>query len=166
MTIYKLSPTKFKIFFSKTEIKYGFGGYENLIFMHDITKEKIKSLLINILKPPFNDALIKGKIVILKTGCVMTLDIKSKSKESVYLFQNCDCLIRNISYLYPFFKSEKSDLYLFEKEYYLFLKREFLPLKKYKIKNKILASKAKEYGKPLVLNDAIYRFGKAFIKDF
>lgn len=166
MTIYKLSPNKFKIFFSKTEIKYGFGGYENLIFMQDITKKKIKSLLVNIIKPHFDNMIVKGKIAFLKNGCLMTIDITSQKKEAVYLFQNSDCLIGNISYLYPFFKFEKSDLYLFEKKYYLFLQREFLPLKKYKTKNKILTSKAKEYGKPLVLNNAIYRFGKAFIKDF
>ncbi len=166
MTIYRISPNKFNIFLTKTEIQYGFGGYENLIFMQNGTKEKIKSLVLNILKPTFNNMTLKGKIVILKSGCIINIDIINKGKETVYLFENCDRLIGNISYLYPFFKFEKSDLYLYKNEYYLSTNREFLPLKKYKTKNKILIAKAKEYGKPLVLNDAIYRFGKAFIKDF
>ncbi len=166
MTIYRLSPDNFKIFLTKTEIKYGFGGYENLIFMKNGTRKKIKSLVLNIIKPPFNNMIIRGKIVILKSGCLINIDIIKETEETVYLFENCDRLIRNIGYLYPFFKFEKSDLYLYKNEYFLALNREFLPLEKYKTKNKILVAKAKEYGKPLVLNDAIYRFGKAFIKDF
>ncbi len=166
MTIYRLSPNKFKIFLTKTEILYGFGGYDSLIFMRNKTKEKIKSLVLNILKPPFNNMMIKGKIIVLKSGCFINIDIINSNNESVYLFENCDRLIKNISYLYPFFKFEKSDLYLYKNKYYLSISREFLPFKKYKIKNKILIESAKEYGKPLVLNNAIYRFGKAFIKDF
>lgn len=166
MTIYKLSPNKFKIFLTKTEIIYGFGGYVNLVFMQNKTKEKIKSLVLNTINIPFNNMTIKGKIVVLKSGCFINIDLKPRKNETVYLFENCDVLIENIGYLYPFFKSEKSDLYLFKNEYYLSLNREIPPLKKHKIKNKTLIECAKEYGKPLVTNDAIYRFGKAFIKDF
>ena len=164
MTVYKLSDNSIKIFLTKTEIIYGFGGYENLIFMKNDTKEKLKALIMNTVSPTIKNMSLKGKISFLKEGCIISFDAIKRKNEFSYLFKNAESLISSMLFLYKAFKFVKSDLYLFERKYYLFSEIS-LPVNS-EILDEIEIEKAKEYGKVLALNDAICRFGKAFIKDF
>ena len=164
MTVYKLNDKKFRIYLTYAEIKLGFGGRHNLINMDKLVKYKLNSLICNTLK---DKKITNGKIYLLKNkGCIITIFTNCNYEKYLFEFKKSEDLIKTIIFIFKEHKNVKSDLYLLDKKYNLIIKDSKPPvLKNYKT-NKILISKTEEYGKPLILNNAIYRFGKAFINNF
>jgi len=177
MTVYKINRNKLRIYLTDTEVKKGFGGYKSLIEMSKSTKHRLNALLCNIVKAHFeevNAIKINGKISFFQnSGCYIMLDFitENQNKKTVFKFADGESLINAILSVFKRERAIKSDLYLMKDGYRLIAESCESIFKNKNIKysvsqNPIDIAYTKEYGKPLIINDAIYLFGKAFFKDF
>ena len=163
MTVYKIDSTHVKIILTELEVNLGFGGIEKLLLMRKKTKEKLKSLIFNTVNLPEKNIKINGKIAILKDkGCVLRVQFLSKKDFFIYCFENSESLINTVVSVFKEYKHQKSDLYLLDNGYRLITYKKLPELEP--LQRQIDFEYTNEYGKPLIKNNAIYQFGKAFIK--
>ena len=101
-----------------------------------------------------------------------TLQRKAEKNEILFVFQNSEALTDGISFLYKKKPLIKSSLYKNNIGYQLILTaddrwptiRELSEFANYKTKNYIRIASIKEHHKPLILNNAVKIYGKAFLK--
>ncbi len=183
MTVSVVSAKKIKVTLTHTEVIACFGEYESLINLTPKTKICLILLLNDIISKhlPFLKANeISAKISLIKNrGCIITLSAplyktECTEAECLFEFSNSDALTNGITELYKNKSNHKflSQLYETDKGYCLivrcknpteklFLLHEFCP----KISEDARDIEyVREYGKPLILNSAIKRYGKAFLK--
>ncbi len=179
MTVYNENLDEIKIILTHTEVIACFGSYEKLTLMGDNIKTSLSLLISEItrnkIKNP-EDYEIKGKIIARKNfGCNIVLKLykteRLKNLPTIFIFKHSEDLIFAVKTVFSFFKNVPSDLYLMPDGYRLVIKKsrfEIVPSEfNINVKNSnIDLAFTEEYGKPLILNDAIYRLRKAFIKDF
>lgn len=184
MTILPIAEDKIKITLTHTEVIACFGEYEQLVALTPKVKLSLNLLLNEAIvdKKLFSDnCKISAQIRVIKSvGCEILLTaIKLKKKK---LYQNClfkfsdsDNLTKGILRLYkntdlPIFDSE---LYKYNEEYHLIISGENLKenlffLNEYSsfISEEVTDIEyTREYAKPIIMSNAIKKYGCAF-KDF
>ncbi|MBR4116948.1 MAG: adaptor protein MecA [Clostridia bacterium] len=95
-------------------------------------------------------------------------------REFLFVFSDCDSLTSGMLFLYRLKKAFKSELYKNDNEYRLIIssnsfKPYFFTLCEYCMRssrNIFEIELTKEYGKPLILGNAVKVYGKYFSKDF
>ncbi len=163
---------KIIITLTNTEVLCTFGSYEKLFALDKNTKYAINALLKEVLNSHkiFNKTdKILAKIKLKKPeGCEITLF--KETREYILYFSNSRNLDKAISYLSARkLKTEQSSLYKTENGYFLLIESEkpfpvFNEFCTNIINSKITSAYIKEYGKPLIKNDAIGVYSK-IIKD-
>ncbi len=101
-----------------------------------------------------------------------TLQKRIRKGEILFTFQNSDALTDGIIFLYRKKPFIKSSLYINNSNYLLILTaddrwpiiRQLSEFASFKTKNYIQIAIAREHLKPLILNNAVKIFGKAFLK--
>ncbi len=101
-----------------------------------------------------------------------TLQRKVQKSEVLFAFNTSDALTDGIIFLYKKKPFIKSSLYINNKNYLLILTaddrwptiKQLLEFASYKTKNYIQIASVKEHFKPLILNNAVKVYGKAFLK--
>lgn len=183
MTVSLITKNKLKIALTHTEVLACFGEYEQLFSMTPRVKTALNLLLSDIIasKRVFSDnCKISAKLEVKRNfGCEITLTAlssqrKAPEKECIFEFSDSEALTHGITELYKN-KSNlrfKSHLYKTESGYRLiascknpkeslFLLNEFC----FKISDNLKDIEyTKEYGKPLILNCAIEKYGRIFLK--
>lgn len=161
MTVYRLSENRLKIALTNTEIALGFGSLRELVSMSESVKLRLKLLISNIAKSFSSPSeKIKARLTInADKSCFIELYFV---KLYLYHFNTSEGLIKSVIKIFPFYKNTKSDLFLMDNGYRLLSASKLNDLSKYESQNSIHIAYTKEHGKPLILNNAIYRFGKAF----
>lgn len=158
---------KLKITLTNTEVLTIFGGYEELLTLNKNTKYAVYALIREILdEEQYNTNKATIKIKSKKPlGCEITLN--SEENEYLLFFSNCRELEKAIKALN---KNLKSALYKTESSYCLLIKSlSEKPLIKaqsfcYGSSNsKLIAAHIREYAKPLIKDNAIDIWHKAFI---
>lgn len=178
MTVYNESHDEIKIILTHTEVIACFGSYEKLTLMSDNIKTSLTLLISEVTKDLIKnpkDYEIKGQIVARKNfGCRILLKLSKPQKTAfspiIYIFSDSESLIYAIKTAFAKTKAQ-SDLYLMDSGYRLTVKncRPKIFPQEFGFKSQsgeIALAYTEEYGKPLILNDAIYRLQKTFIKDF
>ena len=97
---------------------------------------------------------------------------KVYKSEVLFAFNNSDTLTDGIIFLYQKKPFIKSSLYLNNKSYLLILTaddrwptiKQLLEFASYKTKNYIQIESVKEHFRPLIINNAVKVYGKAFLK--
>ncbi len=95
-------------------------------------------------------------------------------REYLFIFGDCESLTSGILFLYRLKQSFKSELYKSGDEYRLIISSNsfkpcFFTLKEYcerSSRNIFEIELTKEYGKPLILQNAVKVYGRYFAKDF
>lgn len=183
MTVSKVAQNKIKIFLTHTEVITCFGEYEKLLGLSPKVKTSLNLLLSDILSkhPLFNgNKKISAKIKLCKDfGCEIILTAllpkrKIPNSECVFVFQDSDALTSGIWELYKNKTNHRylSHLYKTDNGYSLIINSQnpkehlfFLNEFCFKIEsNSEYIAYTKEYGKPLILNCAIEKYGKIFSK--
>ncbi len=103
---------------------------------------------------------------------VPTLTRKAEKGEVLFVFDNSEALTDGILFLYNKKPLIKSSLYKTTTDYRLILTADYrwptikqlLEFASYKTKNYIQIASVKEHFKPLILNNAVKVYGKAFFK--
>ncbi len=183
MTVSVLAQNKIKIILTHTEVISCFGEYSKLCSLTPLVKTSLTMLFSDIIASsnvfPEN-CKISAKIKVKESvGCEITLTAfspgrKAVAEEWVFLFPDSESLTKALIELYKA-KSNlrfQSHLYKNDSSYCLFLrcknaKERFFWLNEFcfgKTNDAITAAHIKEYGKPLILNCAIEKYGKAFLK--
>lgn len=181
MTVHEIGKSILKITITDTEVISYFGAYEKLYTMSSNVQYTINLLLRDIIaehREFFQNTDIKGGIkAVKKCGCEITLyrrplrDIAEK--EYVFLFNSSESLTKAILVLYSSKQTAniKSSLYKMPDSYCLIIKSRYA--ERIFIMNEFACKKAdslffndyvKEYGKPLIINNAVSRYGSAFSK--
>lgn len=162
MTVYRLAENRLKIALTNTEIALGFGGLNELISMNESVRLRLKLLITNIASSFTSSGdKVKVKLTInADKGCYIELYFV---KPYLYHFSTSEGLIKSVIKIFPSCKNIKSDLFLMDNGYRLLCANRLNGLFKNESQNNIHIAYTKEYGKPLILNNAIYRFGRAFI---
>ncbi len=178
MTVYDINPNQIRISLTHTEVIACFGSYSKLAKMSDNIKASLSALVYNVAKAHIKtqqNYKIKGRIYAKENnGCKINIYFtvlhKQKSIPIIYSFKNSENLICAVNMLYKSENSLRSDLYKMSDSYRLIIEHyeNSLTLNEFDCKvfnSPIMLAHTKEYGKPLILNNAIYRLGKAFIKE-
>lgn len=182
MTVSIVAQNKIKITLTHTEVITCFGEYEKLCSLSPKVKASLNMLLSDIITTNslfHKSCKISAKIKVRKSfGCEIILTAllpkrTSPEKECIFEFSDSEALTAGIFELYKN-KSTlrlRSHLYKTDNSYQLmvscsnpkerlFLLHEFC----FKISDSFLDIEyTKEYGKPLILNCAIEKYGKAFL---
>ena len=183
MTVSVVSAKKIKVTLTHTEVIACFGEYERLLNLTPKTKICLMLLLNDIISkhlPLLKADEISAKISLVKNrGCIITLTAplcktEGTDTECLFKFQDSNALTNGITELYKNKANHKflSQLYESNNGYCLivrckspterlFLLHEFCP---YISEDKKDIEYVREYGKPLILNSAIKKYGKAFLK--
>lgn len=178
MTVYNQSLDEIKIILTHTEVIACFGSYEKLTLMGENIKSSLSLLISEVTKDKIKnpkDYEIKGQIIAKKNfGCKIVLKLSKietlETLTAVYLFENSEKLISGIKILFAN-STPLSDLYLMPDGYRL-ITRNFklkFPAKEFELNfsnSPIHIAYTLEYGKPLILNNAVSKLRKTFIKDF
>ena len=181
MNVYTIAQNKIKISLTHTEVIACFGEYDRLYNMSQKTKTALTLLLNDIITahPIFNkNCKISAKIKLKRNiGCEIVLtalsaERNSPPKECIFEFSDSESLTRGIVELYKNRRYSKlrSHLYKTENGYRLMVnckdpKNRLFLLHEYCFKisdSPRDIEYTKEYGKPLILNCAIEKYGKAF----
>ncbi len=176
MTVYNISPNQIRISLTHTEVIACFGSYKNLAKMNDNIKNCLSALVYNVVKNHVKtqqNSKIKGTVYAKKnSGCKIKICFADEQihTPTIYCFKNSEDLICAANILFKSKYIIKSDLYKMSDSYRLILDHyaNLLNLNEFECKtfnSPIMLAHTKEYGKPLILNNAIYRLGKAFIKE-
>lgn len=183
MTVSVLAQNKIKILLTHTEVITCFGKYDTLYSLTPKVKTSLNMLLSDIITTHslFNrNCKISAKIKVRKNlGCEILLVAllpkrKTPDNECIFEFSDTEALTAGITELYKNKRNLRflSHLYKTEQGYSLivncknpkerlFLLNEFC----FKISDsKNAVEYTKEYGKPLILNCAIERYGEFFSK--
>lgn len=165
MTVYRLTENRLKIALTYTEITLGFGGLRELVSMNEKVKLRLKLLISNVANSFYiQGEKIKARLSITADkGCFIELCF---ANPYLYYFHSSEQLIKSVINIFPMCKNIKSDLFLMDNGYRILSSAKLNGFCECESQNGIHIAYTKEYGKPLILNNAIYRFGKAFIKDF
>lgn len=182
MTVYEIGKTMLKITLTDTEVISCFGAYEKLYTMSYGIQLAINLLLRDIIsehKNFFENSKITAGIKAVKNcGCEITLYCRkslrnSPKKEYIFCFDDSESLTQAILTLLNRNNTRnlESSLYKMPDCYCLiitsrdanniFIINEFCNKKS---NPKFYAEYVKEYGKPLIINNAINRYGVAFSK--
>ena len=176
MTVFDMNPNQIRISLTHTEVIACFGSYKSLMNLNDRIKDRISALVYNVIKHHIKtqqNCKIKGTIYAKKNnGCKINIYFVSEQTHipTIYSFKNSENLICAANMLFKSKYTLRSDLYKMSDSYRLIIDNYNNPLNLSefycKVYNSpIMLAHTKEYGKPLILNNAIYRLGKAFIKE-
>lgn len=184
MTVSELGENKIRVSLTDTEVLCCFGNYERLFQMTDAIKSAFNALLIDIIKK-HSSVLGKGRVIVQikaqkSLGCeiILTCAIPKRKllkKEILLEFSDSESLIHFILYLYRKKRYYRllSSVYKLKNSYFLIISHRNCNELLYSAKEfcrKITeggnkAEFIKEYGKPIILNNAIEEFGKYFSKE-
>lgn len=178
MTVYNTNIDEIKIILTHTEVIACFGSYEKLTLMGDNIKSSLSLLVSEVTKSRIKnikDYEIKGQIVARKNyGCRIILKLTKITEHipthDIYSFKNSENLIAAIKTVF-LNTDAKSDLYLMPDGYRLIINdcNNLMPPFESGIEttnSPIALAFTKEYGKPLILKNALFKLKKAFIKGF
>ena len=178
LTVYNTNLDEIKIILTHTEVIAYFDSYEKLTLMGDNIKKSLSLLVGEVAKSRvenIKDYEIKGQIVARKNyGCRIILKLIKITEHIptpyIYIFKNSESLIRAIETVF-FNTDANSDLYLMTNGYRLIINNcnNLIPPFELGIEttsSPIALAFTKEYGKPLILKNALLKLKKAFIKDF
>lgn len=180
MTVTQINENQLKITLSNTEVLGCFGEYEKLNRMSDSIKASLSALLREILTDygfTRKHCRLIAKLKIQKPiGCEITVSALQKghftNTKMLFEFDNLEELTIGILHLY---KSNnhmpQSSLYKFDNRYRLIIKsrensKAFFTINEFcqtKSVSPITIAYTEEYGTPLIENNAIEIYGKAFI---
>lgn len=182
MTVSVIAQNKIKISLTHTEVIACFGEYEKLLSLSPKVKNSLNMLLNDILSTHslfYGNCKISAKIRLIKSyGCEIILTAllpkrKTPNKECVFEFSDTSALTGGITELYKNKTNLRflSHLYETDSGYRLIINCKnpkenlfFLHEFCFKISDSPQDIEyTKEYGKPLILNCAIERYGKAFL---
>lgn len=177
MTVYKPSRDEIKIILTHTEVIACFGSYEKLTLMGENIKASLSALISEVTKDEIKnpkDYEIKGQITAKKNfGCRIILKLykftKKEVSHTIYSFSKSEHLIFAVKTAFARAESAQSDLYLMPDGYRLVVKNceyKILP-EEFGFKaetGEIALAHTEEYGKLLILNNAISCLKKAFLK--
>ena len=182
MTVLKLSHNRLKIIISNTEVLCCFGSYESLGKMTDSIKSALSALLSDIIaenRAVFKNGRITAKIRLIKNyGCEIILipDLqrgRSSEKEYIFEFADSESLILAVLLLYRNRATVglQSSLYKMPDGYRLIIRRAksnlSIVLKEFYSRECSFEYEAEytyEHGKPLIVGNAVKKFGAAFFK--
>lgn len=176
MTVYDINPNQIAISLTHTEVIACFGSYKRLAKMNDTIKSYLSALVYNVVKGHLKsqqNCKIKGRIYAeINGGCKINICFISQqtATPTICSFKNSEDLINTANMLFKNKPTLKSDLYKMSDSYRLIINNyeKTSNLNEFECKvfnSPIMLAHTKEYGKPLILNNAIYRLGKAFIKE-
>lgn len=183
MTVSVITQNKIKISLTHTEVIACFGEYERLLGLSPKIKNSLSMLLNDIISEHSlfeKNCKISAKIRLIKNcGCEITLTAllpkrKTPNRECVFEFFDIEALTGGITELYKTKANLRflSHLYKTDNGYRLIINCKnpkerlfFLHEFCFKISDKPQDIEyTKEYGKPLILNCAIEKYAKAFLK--
>lgn len=176
MTVYDINANQIRIYLTHTEVIACFGSYKRLSEMNEHIKDCLYALINSVVKSHIKaqkSYKIKGRISVKEnTGCNINICFISEQSymPTIYSFKNSENLICAVNMLFKKCNNAKSDLYRMPDSYRLITDcyENALNLNEFDcnvFNSPIMLAHTKEYGKPLILNNAIYRLGKAFIKE-
>lgn len=181
MTVTKIAQNKIKIFLTDTEVSACFGDYEQLRQMSPKVKNALNLLLSDIIAESAifeENCRISAKLSLKRgVGCEILLSAlvaerRQPNKECIFEFDDSESLTLGIKELYKKRRNLQIISHLYETEmgYRLIVncknpKEKLFLLNEFCFKTSDKAEEiayVKEYGKPLILNCAIEKYGKAF----
>ena len=181
MTVTKTAQNRIKILLTDTEVITCFGDYDALYQMTPKAKLSLQLLLNDIIANsniPKNDCKISAKLHLKRgEGCEIILSVMVAERllpftECIFEFSDSESLTLGIKTLYKNNRTfnMQSHLYETEKGYGLIIncknpKERLFLLNEFCTKTSDKTEEieyTKEYGKPLILNCAIEKYGKAF----
>lgn len=180
MQVSPISSHKVKITLTDTEVLSCFGAYEKLFSMSETSKSLIKALLRDVAaeyRLTSNESLTAKIHAVPKKGCTIILSVPNSGSDNYYtaVFYSSESLIQSALCLKKIKrKIKKSLLYRINDSYRLLIKspleqEHFIPL--YEFCDKLYSGSihfeyTKEYGKPLIKDNALQTITSCFIKDF